>query len=138
MRVLPLALAALLAAAASSPLGSSPWRSFVGQNAVPGCPSTCTNSTPPFVCLGLFPGSGGSAACLAACQASDGCSQATVADDDGRCFTRSDGKWVLVAGGTVAWCNNDTVPGCAPVPPANGTTVTATLSPAAAPSTAWC
>ena len=104
----------------------SPWHSFAGLNAVPGCPSTCVDK-PPFVCLGEFPGVNGSLECLAACVARPGCAQATVATDDGRCFTRSDGVWSLVAGGTVSWCDNRTVPGCAAAPPANGTRLTAAL-----------
>jgi len=108
----------------------SPWHSFAGLNAVPGCPSACIDS-PPFVCLGKFPGANGSLECLAACQARPGCAQATVATDDGRCFTRSDGEWRLVAGGTVSWCDNRTVPGCAAAPPANGTRLAAAVGGAA-------
>lgn len=108
-----------------------PWHSFVGLNAVPGCPTTCIDRAP-FVCLGLFPGANSSLECLAACQRRAGCAQATVADDDGRCFTRSDGAWSLAPGGTVAWCDNRTVAGCAAAPPANGTRLAATK--ASAPS----
>ena len=89
-----------------------------------------TNATPPFLCLGLFPSS--SSACVDACVGDFACTQVTWASDDGRCFTRTDGQWQLVPGGTVAACDNATVPGCIPPPPRNNTRLTAVVGAAPA------
>lgn len=110
---------------AASPLPPS-WAVYSGLNAVSHCPATCV-TRPPFRCLGLFPGANATR-CIAACIADGACSQATWAADDGRCFTRTDGLWQLVAGNTVSACNNDTVRGCALPPPANNSAVTAVVA----------
>lgn len=89
---------------------------------------TCT-SPPPFRCLGLFPGATPDA-CFDACVKDADCAEATWAADDGRCFTRTDGEWNLVAGATAAVCDSTRVPHCAPTPPANGTLITATIADA--------
>ena len=126
----PIAAAPLL----PSPLLPSDWYTYPKSNAVSHCPSTCITA-PPFRCLGLFPekNSGGAEACFAACLAEgDSCSQATWAASDGRCFTRTDGQWELVAGNTIAACNNATVRGCAAAPPVNNSVVTANVASVAA------
>ena len=105
----------------------SNWVVYNGQNAVPHCPNTCTSTHPPFRCLGLFPGPSATP-CIDACISDATCSQVTWAADDGRCFTRADGLWNLTSGGTVAACNNNTVPGCLPPPPANSTVITVEVS----------
>ena len=120
------ALPVLLVVHTISALPSN-WAIYPGLNAVPHCPNTCV-SPPPFRCLGLFPGPTATA-CLEACAADPTCSQATWAQDDGRCFTRTDGQWELVGGGTVAACNNLTLPGCIPPPPANNTILRAVVAP---------
>jgi hypothetical protein len=106
------------------------WYAYAGSNAVPHCPSTCTTA-PPFRCLGLFPEktTGGADACFAACVAEGGaCAQATWAASDGRCFTRTDSLWELVAGNTIAACNNATLRGCAAAPPVNNSVLAASVA----------
>ena len=91
------------------------WRTFPNTNAVDGCGMDCTNSTPPYICLGKPPSS---ASCAALCQGSSACALWTWSPTTHNCWTRSDSRWEPTGSpGVSSGCDDARVPLCAPPAP---------------------
>ena len=108
------------------------WNTFTSSNAVNDCGSECTNTTPPFVCLGSFPTE---AECFS--RASMSSDVFTWSSYSKHCWTRTDHLWTTItADGDIAGCNNATVTGCVtPSPRPITSNLTISLSAAAVSKT---
>jgi hypothetical protein len=104
--------AVLLAASLGPALAA--WRVYNNSNDVLGCPMTCVNSTPPYLCLGTVPSATGCQAAAAA----GGHALFSFSSHTSHCWTRADGTWAPTGDpGVASGCDDAEVAHCAPPPP---------------------